>query len=135
MDTNTLESDLTEDGKRIIEQLPQHGFEVTAAFWLKRSDDEKWRFYVVSPAAENERLNEAYSRLIRLIRARPQPHWLDPLEVKLIGPNHAVAKDVLAIHTRTPGTNGYPIRWGGTQLGNIHIDDAYLYPLPATAAS
>ena len=34
MDPTTLVGDMIEDGRRIIEQLPQDGFEVTAAFWL-----------------------------------------------------------------------------------------------------
>jgi hypothetical protein len=135
MDTNTLVSDLVEDGKRIVEQLPQNGFDVTAAFWLKAADDGQWRFYIVSPDAVHERLNKAYQRLFTLIGAMPQPHWLDPLEVKLIGPNSALAKDVLAIHARASGFKGSPIRWGGTQVGNISIEGAYLYPLPATATA
>jgi hypothetical protein len=36
MNTNTLVGDLIEGGKRIVDQLPQDGFEVTAAFWLKQ---------------------------------------------------------------------------------------------------
>ena len=87
MDTNTLVNDLVEDGRRIVEQLPQDGFEVTAAFWLKKAEDGLWYFYIVSPVAEPERLNNAYGRLHTLIRRMPEPHWIDPLEVRLIGPS------------------------------------------------
>ena len=104
MDTTTLVSDLTENGRRIIEQLPQSGFEVTAALWLKKAEDGQWYFYVVSPLVENEKKSHAYGRLHTLIRQMPEPHWIDPLEVRLIGPSHPIAKDVLAIH------NG---AWGG----------------------
>jgi hypothetical protein len=135
VDTTTLVSDLIEDGRRIIEQLPQDGFEVTAAFWLKKSEDGQWYFYVVSSAAENERLNDAYARLFTLIRQMPGPHWIDPLEVRLIGPSNPMARDVLAIQSRAPGSNTSPIRWDGNLLGNVSIEGAYLYPLPATASS
>src|SRR5437867_2081652 len=46
VDTNTLVSDLVEDGQSIVEQLPQDGFEVMAAFWLKTAENGQWRFYI-----------------------------------------------------------------------------------------
>jgi hypothetical protein len=135
VDTTTLVSDLIEDGRRIAEQLPQEGFEVTAAFWLKKAEDGQWYFYIVSPVAEPERLNDAYSRLFTLIRRMPEPHWIDPLEVRLLRPSHPMAKDVLAIHQSAASPKGHPIRWGGNVLGNVSVEGAYLYPLPATASS
>ena len=63
MDTTTLVDGLIEDGSRIVEQLPQDGFEVTAAFWLKAAEDEQWYYYIVSPVAESERMRDAYGRL------------------------------------------------------------------------
>jgi hypothetical protein len=135
VDTNTLVSDLIDDGRKIVEQLPQEGFDVTAAFWLKAADDGQWYFYIVSPVAESERLNDAYRRLYTIIRQVCRPLWLDPLEVKLIGPSNPIAKDVLAIHNHAPGQRGCPIRWGGKQLGKVPVEEAYLYPLPAAASS
>jgi hypothetical protein len=124
---------LIEDGSRIVEQLPQDGFEVTAAFWLKASEDDQWYFYVVSPVAERERLNDAYSRLFTLIRRMPQLLWIDPLEVRLIGPSHPMAKDVLTICSHTPVRNSGPIRWGGQVLGSVSVEGAYFYPLPTAS--
>ena len=135
MDTNTLVNDLIEDGRRIVDQLPSDGFEVTTAFWLKAAEDGDWYFYIVSPVAEPERFNGAYGRLHTLIRQMPQPHWIDPLEVKLIGPSNPIAKDVLAIHRSALGPQDRPMRWNGNQLGNVRVDGAYLYPLPAAASS
>ena len=130
MDTDTLVKDLIDDGRKLVEELPQHGFEVTAAFWLKASEDGKWAFYIVSPVVEAEGLVKAYRQLHPLVRKMPQPFWIDPLEIKLIGPTNSIAQDVLAIHRRVPGPRVSPIRWGGTKLGNMSIEGAYLYPLP-----
>ena len=135
MDTSTLVKELVEDGKRIVEQLPQDGFELTAAFWLKASEDGQWYFYIVSPVAEREHLNDAYRQLYTLIRRMPQLSWLDPLEVKLIGPTNPIAKDVLAIHTRVPGPRMSPLHWGGKVLGSVNVEGAYLYPLPAVTST
>jgi hypothetical protein len=135
VDTSTLVRELIDDGKRIVEQLPHDGFEVTAAFWLKAAEDEQWYFYIVSPVAERGPLNDAYRQLYTLIRRMPPFLGIDPLEIKLIGPSNPIARDVLAIHNRAPRPAEGPIRWGGTQLGNVRIEDAYLYPLPAAASS
>jgi hypothetical protein len=133
MDTNTLVTELIEDGERTVHQLTEGGFEVTAAFWLKAAEDGQWYFYIVSPVAESERLNDAYRRLGTLILRRPPPHWIDPLEVRLIGPSNPIARDVLGIHQRAPGSQKLATHWGGRQLGNVRVEEAYLYPLSATA--
>jgi hypothetical protein len=133
MDTDTLVENLIDDGRKLVEELPQRGFEVTAAFWLKASEEGKWYFYIVSPVVDAEGLAKAYRRLHPLVRKMPQPFWIDPLEIKLIGPNNPIAQDVLAIHSRAPGPRVSPIRWGGKKLGNVSIEGAYLYPLPVTA--
>lgn len=135
MDTNILVSDLIEDGRRIVGQLPQAGFEATAAFWLKAAEDGEWYFYIVSPVAERERLSVAYGQLHTLIRRMPQPLWIKPLEVKLIAPSNPIAKDVLAIQNSTRGPTARPIRWDGQLLGNVRVEGAYIYPLPAEASS
>ncbi len=134
MDTTTLVSDMTEDGRRIVEHLTQDGFEVTAAFWLKKAEDSQWYFYIASPVAESEHLNEAYSRLFLLIRRMSPPLWIDPLEVRLIGSSNPLARDVLAIHHGAHGPKERPIRWGGTQLGNVRVEEAFLHPLVAAAS-
>jgi hypothetical protein len=134
MDTDSLVEHLLDDGQKLIEQLPRNGFEVVAAFWLKASENGRWYFYLVSPVVESEGLTKAYRRLHTLIRQMTGPLWIDPLEIKLIGPDNLIAKEVLAINSRMPGPRVSPIRWGGRSLGNISIEGAYLYPLPATAA-
>ena len=65
----------------------------------------------------------------------PPPRWIDVLGVRSIGPINPIAKDVLANHSRAPGPNRGPIRWGDTVLGSLSIEEAYLDPLRATARS
>jgi hypothetical protein len=132
MDTDTLVENLLDDGRNLVEELPRHGFEVSAAVWLKASENGKWYFYIVSPLVDTEGLIGAYRRLHPLVRARPQPFWIDPLEIRLIGPNNPIARDVLAGLRRIPGPRVSPIRWSGTWLGNVSIEGAYLYPPPVT---
>ena len=104
---------------------------MTTAFWIKASEDGKWYFYIVSPIVDAEGLTKAYRRLHQLVRAMPQPFWIDPLEIKLIGTSNPIARDVMAIHSSAPGPRVCPIRWAGKKLGNVSIEGAYLYPVPA----
>ena len=135
MDPEPLVDSQIEDGRKLIEELPRRGFDAAAAFWVKTYDDDRWRYYVVSPVADTAGVTEAYGQLLPLIRAMPQPFGIDPLKVKVIGPSHPIAQEVLAILSRTPAPPGRPIRWTGISLGRVSIEGAYLYPLPATAAS
>jgi hypothetical protein len=132
MDTDTLVEDRIRDGRKLVEELARQGFDLTAALWLQASDDGKWRFYIVSSMVDDDGLTKAYRKLHPLVRAMPQPFWIDPLEIRLIGPTNPIAQDALAIHRRAPGPQVSPLRWGGTKLGNLIIEGAYLYPLPAT---
>ena len=129
MDTDTLVEDLIDAGAKLVEELRQRSFDVTAAFWLKASEDGKWYFYVVSPVVDAEGLTKAYRKLHPLAQTM-QSSWINPLQIKLIGPTNPIARDVLAIHSRTPGPGVSPIRWGGKKLGNVSVDEAYLYATP-----
>jgi hypothetical protein len=135
MDTVTLVSEQIDDGEKLVRKLSEKGFEVSAAFWILATDDAQWSFYIVSPLVESEGLAKAYRRLHEVARQIPQPSWIDPLNVKLIGPSSPIAHDVLAIHARTSGPQVSPIRWGGKTLGNLSIEEAYLYPRPAAASN
>src|SRR5947209_16263480 len=103
MDTTTLVEKRIDDGWKLVEELSQRGFEVTAAFWLQASDNGKWYFYLVSPVVDAQGIREAYRQLHAPVQALPQPLCIDPLEIHLIGPSHPIVKDVLAIHRRAPG--------------------------------
>jgi hypothetical protein len=127
MDTGTLVRELREDGQKLVDRMRQNGFEVTTAFWLKPSQDDRWRFYVVSPLVEQEGPSKAYANLHPLIYQMPQPFSIDPLEVKLIGPTDPLAQDILAAQSRIPGPRFADIHWAG----NMSIEDAYLYALPS----
>src|SRR6266849_4081742 len=122
MDTDTLVENLIDDGQKLVEALPQLGFEVTAAFWLHASEDSKWYFYIVTPVVDAEGLAKAYRRLHPLVRKMPQPFWIDPLEIKLIGLSSPLARDLMAIHSRVSGPSVGPIRWGGKKLGHLTIE-------------
>lgn len=127
MDTDTLVENLIDDGRKLVAELPRRGFDVPAAFWLKTSEDMKWRFYIVSPVVDAEGILVGYGRLLPLVREKP-PLWDNPTGLTLLGPSHPIARDVLAILARTPDPRRSPIRWPGIWLGDKSIEAAYIYP-------
>jgi hypothetical protein len=131
VDQETLVDNQIEDGQKLAEELARAGIEVAAAFWLKAAEDSQWYFYVVTPVVEEEGLVRAYRRVHTVIRRMAQPFWIDPFEVKLIGPANPLAQDVLAVQRRHRSRG--PIRYGGKHLGGASVEGAYLYPLPAAA--
>jgi hypothetical protein len=130
MDTESLVEERVNDGQKVIAILLAGGFPVTAAFWLKATENDKWYFYVASAVVDDEGLAKAYRKLHPLVRVLPQPCWVDPLEIKLIGPSNPIAKDVLAAQARAGGPGVSPLRWRGKRLGTVSIEEAYFYPLP-----
>jgi hypothetical protein len=132
MDKDTLVENRINYGRLLVEELPQRGFPVAAGFWLKPTVDGKWRFYLVSSAVDAEGLTEAYGQLHPVVRAMPQPFWIDPLEIKLIGPSNPIARDAIAYLSSASAPRLAPVPWGGTRLGDVIVDEAYLYPLPAS---
>ncbi len=131
MDSTTLVSDMIADGNLVATELRAAGFDVTAAAWLKRAEDGLWRLFVISAVAESQRPKDAYGQMLPLIRKIEGLNRIDPHEVRLIGPNHHLAKLVIA-HQRKFGslaTTSMP--WIDQSLAGPAYESAYLYPLPS----
>src|SRR5947207_789883 len=102
MDKTILVEHQINDGQKLVDELPQQGFDVPAAFWIKTSYDGRWHFYIVSPIADTNGRVEAYRQLNQLVRDMP-PLWIDPMEIKLIGASDPIAQDVIAVLSRGTG--------------------------------
>jgi hypothetical protein len=124
MDQATLVDKQIDEGGEVIAELHRRGFDVTAACWLKTSEDSQWFFYIASTEVDTVGLVAAY-RVVYLTIQRMQRLWLDPFEVKLIGANNPIAKDILEFQQRYPAR--IPTRFRGTLLGAVHVDEAYIY--------
>jgi hypothetical protein len=131
MDQVPLVESQIDDGQRLVEKLTQDGFEVTAAGWIKTIDDGQWFLYIASPVVDKQGPFRTYRRVHTLVRHMPQPFWVHPFDVKLIGPTEPIAEAMQAIQRRYP--TRCPIQLGETQMGDVSIDGACIYP-PLTAA-
>jgi hypothetical protein len=125
MDQVTLVSRLVEDGWRLIEQLVADGVEILAAAWLKPTEQERWILYIASAVVDQKGLNIAY-RMVHAALIKTDISDLSTDNIRLIGSSDALTRQLQSIHRLRPSTRG--IVWAGARLGDIQIDDAYIYP-------
>ncbi|MBI1915981.1 MAG: hypothetical protein HYS12_14785 [Planctomycetes bacterium] len=117
------------EGQTLIERLTHEGIEVTAAAWIKESESGDWYFYLATPlVSEGGATKAAYRRVNAVIREMEKEGFgMDPFEQKVIGPHNPIARDMVAHRGRLTRT---PKRFWGSRLGNLAIEEAYIYPPP-----
>lgn len=96
MDTGPLVTEQIEDGQKLIAQLVQEGFDLTAACWVRfrLSAEHEWFFYIVSERVDKDGLRAAGLTVHQAIHRIPPPWgpWISISELRLIGVNDPVAK-------------------------------------------
>lgn len=125
MDTNVLVTNRIEDGRKLLSQLARDGFDVKVAFWAKSKENGLWILYVGSPSILPESIGQAYQTLYGSLRKIPEIS-VSISEIKLIRHDDPAAKAAMAIRDRSPGR--IPTQYVGESLGNLLIEEAYIYP-------
>jgi hypothetical protein len=121
MDTATLVNEKVDDGKRFVEHLTRSGFDVAVAFWALTSEEGLWFLYIASPVVDADGLADAYRKVYSEL-AQCTVRWISRSDIKLIGPNNAIAVDAIAYQSGSA-----PTAYHGRKLGNLIIDEAYIY--------
>jgi hypothetical protein len=125
MDTGLLVEERIDDGQRLVDQLVRDGFEVLVAFWVKTSEEGVWHLYIASPAVNPNKVGEAFRTVFASLSKLPNS-WVSPSEIKLVTGTSPVARAAVEIRDRYPGKS--PTRFHGKRLGNLIIEEAYIYP-------
>jgi hypothetical protein len=126
MDQNPLVNEYRVMGETIASKCAEAGIDVTAAFWVKPSEDGQWYLYLASRDVEDRGLREAFRRVFAALDQINPPPQIDTLvDLKLIGATNPITKDILSIQSRYPAPLSTWYR--GRQLGKMAIDEAYLY--------
>ena len=144
MDQDTVVSDRTKNGEQLIEALAAAGIDVQVAFWAKPSDEGKWYLYLASPLVEKEGPKAAYLSVYGVMK-KLSDIWIEPLDVRLVGLRDSLTEAVLAA-TRPKAPDSpfavqnprpYPgmTQFGGSTLGGLSVDGAYIYPPPHPGVS
>jgi hypothetical protein len=118
------------EGQILIERLALEGIAVTAAGWVKESDSGDWYLYLTTPlVGEDGATRSAYRRVNAVIRKMEEEGFrMDPFEKKVIGPHDSIARDMVANRAARPG--GPPTPFRGNHLGELAVEEAYIYPPP-----
>jgi hypothetical protein len=107
MDQISLVDRRIDDGQKLVLQLARDGFDVTAAFWLKPSEDNWWNLYIASRAVDENGPARAY-RALQKSQQQPFGTTISLADVKLIAASNPITRDVRKIQKRysgrTPGS-------------------------------
>ncbi len=125
MDQSTLVGDQIDDGRRFVERFAADGNPVQAAFWVKTVEEGTWFLYVVTELIDRLGPAAAYRAVHAALQKLGEP-WVFSSEIKVISPNNAIAKEMLAVMARHPGR--LATRFVGKTLGPLEVEQAYVYP-------
>ena len=129
MDTGPLVGEQIEDGQKLIDQLIAAGFDLTVACWVRfrLCAEHEWFFYLVSERVDKDGSLATGLIVHKAIHKIPPPWgpWITVSELRIVGVNDPVAKEVAAFRTRYPGRTWFP----GASLGSQLIEQAYIYPI------
>ncbi len=133
MDRTTLVTEQRDDAQCLIEKLAKNDFDVTAAAWIKTSDDGQWFLYIASQVVDEKGYAAAYREVQTTIRNIPK-FSIGPFDVRLVSSSHALVSDVKKLYTKFPAS--LQTQFGGSQLGKMNIEEALIYPpvLASTAS-
>jgi hypothetical protein len=137
MDKDTVVSEQTESGERLIKALAIEGFDVRVAFWAKPTDEGKWFLYLACAMVDDKGPAVAYRLVHGILRKMPDL-WIDPFEIRVVGLNDSLTEAALAITLPKVPNSPYAARnpqshrgmtwFSGSTLGGVSIDGAYIYP-------
>ena len=122
MDTDALVERLIDDGRQLVARLAEDGVRVTAACWVKPGDDQ-WSLYISTPLVDESGPLAAYQAIARSLVTLSDSS-LSTSDIKLIGDEHPITKDVLGILQRQVGAT----RPRRPLLGGTAVDEVYVYP-------
>ncbi len=125
MDTVALVENNLDDGQLLVEQFVAAGNSVTVAFWIITAEEGLLFLCIATETVERDGPLAASRAIAASLRKLSDP-WVRMTEIKMVGPNDPITKSVLALLARHPGP--LPSHFGPQTLGNISVEDVYIYP-------
>jgi hypothetical protein len=135
MDSDVLVDDMIEDGRRLTRRLVQEGVPLLAAFWLKRSSEDRcFRLYLSTPLYNLQDQTSriaAHAELTRVFRMLTFVE-LGSDDVQLLGEHDPTTAEVVRILQAYGGIRPRRIRDG--RFGPEWYANCYVYPSPKRLA-
>ena len=124
MDTTTLVTNRIDDGRRLLARLANRGVDVAVAGWLETGDEGRRYLYIATGMVDEVGPAKSYSAVYAALDAI-RPHTISDSDIKLIGPNHLIARDLLSVRRDDLGSNS---TGGRFEVGPSLVEDSYIYP-------
>lgn len=132
MELISLTDNQASDGRRFLDRLSREGFPLAAAAWIKEYDVGYWYLYVATPFVRRRSCRSGYEITGLILEAMPQPFHVGRFQVNLIRANTRLGLAILENAARLPPGEGTP--YIGFPLGDMSIDEAYIYSVISAAA-
>jgi hypothetical protein len=123
MGQGTLVEMQIDGGKALVDSLRDKGFDVTVSGWTKPSEEGDWYLYIASQDVDDRGLADAYRTVYTTIQAHPD-FGIDPFEVKLVGRQNPIARDMLDIRG---AADRLATRSRRPRLGHMSVEETYVY--------
>ena len=88
----------------------------------------RWHLYIASPMVNGEKPGQAYPTLYASLSKIPSSS-VQLSEIKLVNDANPIARDAVMLRLQYPEM--MPTKFPGKCLGDLSIEEAYVYPLPS----
>src|SRR4051812_42945902 len=102
MDQRPLVENQIDDSFKLARFLTTEGCDVTAAFWVRTSDEEDWTLYLASRVVDESGPLVVYRKVVDALQRLVDP-WVTISEITVIGERNPITQDVLRIMQKHPG--------------------------------
>jgi hypothetical protein len=121
--TKTALSDADiEFGRKLWQELSANPhFPVKGVLWLL---DGEWHLMIASEIVDKLGARDAYRKLAEVVPLAPAESS-QMSRIDLIGTKHPLYQGLSSVFAQTASVEG--ARLGGSQVGGVYIEDAYLY--------
>ena len=122
----SLNHEMIEAGKTLIDRLDEKGEAIPTALWLYSEEANLWRLMLATPLVKSKGPRAAYKSIRSVLThyQKEEPFSLTLSDITVVAPDDAVLEP-FRVAFKTSGTAG--VRLSRTTVGGRFIDDAYVY--------
>lgn len=123
MDTEILVEKDVDVGRRVIEALDDSRVPVSAGFWLRDGESNRWRLVIATHLATSKGPQKAYKAVQTALRRHKLSEDIPLWRISLVGPKHPLVSVLSSVFVSK-----------GMELGNVRLDRCAIKGVPVEGA-
>lgn len=123
-----LRSEQIAAGKELTRVLAGSDLQLVACFWLYTSETNEWRLILATPVVDAEGPKKTYALIRQTLTASSDPS-LSLLNISVQSPQNPLVQSIRLSYDLDLKVSG-GLRLSRTRVGDVFIEDAYLYFVP-----